>query len=547
MPLADCSLSALTHTIRDLPLKERGPLVRHIVRQIAEGLQRLDKVGFVHNDLKPDNLLVKGSQILLTDFGTSQPKETIWNTVDIKGTLDYMPWEVFAGDDVLRKGHNLDSFALGLIWGQLSTVDWPDRSSWDGRHLPADSYEWNPLLFCLTEYWSDHHERLLGSGSDDPLPVHLEPVEEGLAAAQQTDPDLFPFVFERMLSPHAADRPSPSEILAELKRLDDGKMEGAQRLLERLIKDTGIADKRRRQRLALEEAQKDFKKRHQEGEDFTAPAPRSRYEDEDLIPTDDEGRPQQPARGDRVLCCPKCKASFLAPPATTDKKKKRKPVPPKPDRPLPKPPRLKLRMPGKRRRKKGGQPLPAPPAAATMDRMAFSTMESPYVFRGDRSQAPGGKGAQKKRKPLPKPPGAKGAGRKQPSRPLPLTPGERRRKKHGQPLPAPPAQATMQEMVFGTMDRPQVYGGDGNQTRDGESGTAKKHRQLPPPPPLEKGGRYTCRSCDGDLDLEALIAAADPSGAKRAEEEAATRKAASGKKRTTSHDLLGKGRKKPGG
>jgi serine/threonine protein kinase len=58
-----------------LPWNQRDELIRAIFFQVVSGLKELHSLGFIHKDLKPDNIMYNmtdsGLQIRLIDFGFS--------------------------------------------------------------------------------------------------------------------------------------------------------------------------------------------------------------------------------------------------------------------------------------------------------------------------------------------------------------------------------------------------------------------------------------------------------------------------------------------
>ena len=95
----------------------RAPDFGHLCRlcqQVAEGLGAMHDAGFVHADIKPNNILVsENDRIKLIDFGQSCPIGTV--KARIQGTPDYI-----APEQVLRKEitPQTDVFNLGatLYW-----------------------------------------------------------------------------------------------------------------------------------------------------------------------------------------------------------------------------------------------------------------------------------------------------------------------------------------------------------------------------------------------------------------------------------------------
>jgi serine/threonine protein kinase len=77
-----------------------------------------------HRDIKPSNILIKGGEVLLTDFGLSKivPADDTTGTVGPVGAHTYM----YSAPEVLtsesRRGRAADVFSLGCIFLELSTA-----------------------------------------------------------------------------------------------------------------------------------------------------------------------------------------------------------------------------------------------------------------------------------------------------------------------------------------------------------------------------------------------------------------------------------------
>jgi serine/threonine protein kinase len=84
-------------------------LIPYIV-QMMSAISSLHKLGFIHRDIKPDNLLLSGQTIKLCDFGHSRPISSRCNT--IVGTPDYMAPEIMqsCGYDQL-----IDWWSMGVV------------------------------------------------------------------------------------------------------------------------------------------------------------------------------------------------------------------------------------------------------------------------------------------------------------------------------------------------------------------------------------------------------------------------------------------------
>jgi serine/threonine protein kinase len=65
----------------------------HVLAQVAQGLLHIHSCGIIHRDVKPDNILITDSRVVVTDFGHST---TETNSKDhFKGTLHYLPPEIY--------------------------------------------------------------------------------------------------------------------------------------------------------------------------------------------------------------------------------------------------------------------------------------------------------------------------------------------------------------------------------------------------------------------------------------------------------------------
>lgn len=91
-----------------------------IAEEIAEGVRTAHRVGAVHRDLKPDNILLnREGQVKIVDFGLAKIKgaqESITNTSAMSGTPPYMSPEQWDGAGV---DHRSDIFTLGVIFYEM--------------------------------------------------------------------------------------------------------------------------------------------------------------------------------------------------------------------------------------------------------------------------------------------------------------------------------------------------------------------------------------------------------------------------------------------
>ncbi|MCS0600941.1 serine/threonine-protein kinase [Streptomyces sp. LP11] len=163
-------------------VKRNGPLapaqVRRLMAGLAEALRDIHRVGVVHRDLKPGNVLLAEDGPKVIDFGISRPKDSELRTETGKliGTPPFMAPEQFRRPREV--GPAADIFALGSVLVHAAT----------GRG-PFDSD--SPYIVAYQV-------------------VHDEPDLTGLPES------IAPLVL-RCLAKEPEDRPTPDELMRELR------------------------------------------------------------------------------------------------------------------------------------------------------------------------------------------------------------------------------------------------------------------------------------------------------------------------------------------
>jgi len=131
---------------------ERIEPVIDIFQQIAAGLQALHQQGYVHADIKPNNILLTGGGLKIIDFGQSCP---IGQTKKrIQGTPDYIAPEqvALAPLDQRTDVFNLGATMYWVLTGKAFSTILPaapagsKKIELDARRGNAPPHETNPLV-----------------------------------------------------------------------------------------------------------------------------------------------------------------------------------------------------------------------------------------------------------------------------------------------------------------------------------------------------------------------------------------------------------------
>ena len=173
-----------------------------VARQVSEGLEEAHKLGVVHRDLKPQNIMIdRDGKARIMDFGIARSLEGqgITRAGTIIGTPEYMSPEQVEGREVDQRS---DIYSLGVILYEMLTGRVPfegDTPFTVGVKIrsetPRDPKEFNPqvppdlsrlVLKCLEK---DRQARY-----QDASEVHeeLEKIERGIPTAARIIPPTKP-------------------------------------------------------------------------------------------------------------------------------------------------------------------------------------------------------------------------------------------------------------------------------------------------------------------------------------------------------------------
>ncbi|MEH2513828.1 serine/threonine protein phosphatase PrpC/predicted Ser/Thr protein kinase [Nitrobacteraceae bacterium AZCC 1564] len=117
----------LTQWMIDHPKRDLQT-VRSIVEQIAKGLRAFHRREMLHQDLRPDNIMIdRSGTVKIVDFGSAKVAGVAESAVrpdadEILGTVQYTAPEYFVGAPVTARA---DMFSLGVIAYQLFTGKLP--------------------------------------------------------------------------------------------------------------------------------------------------------------------------------------------------------------------------------------------------------------------------------------------------------------------------------------------------------------------------------------------------------------------------------------
>ena len=112
-----------------------GPLnsrqARDIAMQVCQALWVLHGLGAVHRDVKPENILMRGSEAVLIDFDASRlQKPGQQNDTVVLGTTGYAAPEQFG---LSQTDGRADIYALGVVINVMLTGEHPSRQLAEGR------------------------------------------------------------------------------------------------------------------------------------------------------------------------------------------------------------------------------------------------------------------------------------------------------------------------------------------------------------------------------------------------------------------------------
>ena len=116
-------------------LLEAGPLspawVQRISMQLCQALSRLHQEGIVHRDVKPENILLRGSDAVLIDFDASRIAKPKGDTdTKLLGTAGYAAPEQYGFSQTDQRA---DIYAMGIVINEMLTGQHPSKKLVGGK------------------------------------------------------------------------------------------------------------------------------------------------------------------------------------------------------------------------------------------------------------------------------------------------------------------------------------------------------------------------------------------------------------------------------
>ena len=181
----DITMELADTTLEDQISSHREDLVQ-LIHQVLNGINAINSAGFVHNDISPKNILLKGESVRLTDFGSSLFKFSART-----GCMQYMAPELITEQSVDNGGRS-DIWSLGaVIFKCVTGKDLLSSQKWKKNNWAVilDMLKKSPTLIynsknatMLQEEWKVY------------LDAELKPFEN-----IGRNSDLFPLLFDTLV------------------------------------------------------------------------------------------------------------------------------------------------------------------------------------------------------------------------------------------------------------------------------------------------------------------------------------------------------------
>lgn len=198
---------------------------------IAQGAMAINKV-LIHRDIKPDNILIDGSRLRISDFGISKVIDEKTRLSTFKGGqhVFYMAPEGWRHD---TNTHKLDVYSVGLLFYEILLLE-------------------HPLKRFVSKLDS----------SNDWEQAHLFSICEDVRRSRNEVSSSWAHLLSRMTSKRANDRPEWDEIVGILDKSAELHREAEESISSILTNavDAAVQTRQQRESRKLEEEKKKLKK-----------------------------------------------------------------------------------------------------------------------------------------------------------------------------------------------------------------------------------------------------------------------------------------------
>jgi serine/threonine protein kinase len=86
--------------------------IRDILVRVYHKIEAIHRLGIHHNDLKPANIVIRGTEVAVIDYGVAEHVESSYSRY--KGTLEYVPYEYVADGSYKPWDHTVWCFGVML-------------------------------------------------------------------------------------------------------------------------------------------------------------------------------------------------------------------------------------------------------------------------------------------------------------------------------------------------------------------------------------------------------------------------------------------------
>ena len=206
-----------------IPHRQRLRDLRKWLGCLASAITYIHAEGVQHEDIKPSNIICRGSDVFLTDFSSCRQfkvDETTSTWATARATLIYKAPELFQSGEAGKHGKGTDIFALGCVFMEMEIV-----SKAAFKKTSPDVLMWSIKLFRA--YCKGAHVNNIGSGSDFAYCKSLKKIHNWPVWTESDDGDVSRTIWETVIRPmlalNRAKRPSAATVLQSVKSIAPGQ------------------------------------------------------------------------------------------------------------------------------------------------------------------------------------------------------------------------------------------------------------------------------------------------------------------------------------